>query len=192
MKKLYILFFLTIGLLANAQIINFPDANFKTKLLLPNQYGESVYYDPMTGNFSNIMAIVARDSNNNPILVDQNSDGEIQVSEAQNVHYLNVSINAGLPPEYGYTNVTISNLSGIEYFTNLRSLECQVNQITILPLNTLSNLRFLNCNSNMLTNLNISNNINLETLICEANQLSNLNVSQNPLLKYLLCQYFLL
>ncbi len=188
MKKLYILFFLTIGLLVNAQIINFPDANFKTKLLLPNQYGESVYYDPMTGNFSNIMAIVARDSNNNPILVDQNSDGEIQVSEAQNVYYLNVSINAGLPPGYGYTNVTISNLSGIEYFTNLRSLECQVNQITILPLNTLSNLRFLNCNSNLITNLNISNNINLETLICDVNQLSSLNVTQNLLLKSLICQ----
>ena len=188
MKKLYILFFLTIGLLSNAQIINFPDANFKTKLLLPNQYGESVYYDPMTGNFSNIMAIVARDSNNNPILVDQNGDGEIQVSEALNVYYLNVSINAGLPPEYGYTNVTISNLSGIEYFTNLRGLECQVNQITILPLNTLSNLRFLNCSSNILTNLNISNNINLETLICDVNQLSSLNVTQNLLLKSLICQ----
>ena len=188
MKKLYILFFLTIGLLSNAQIINFPDANFKTKLLLPNQYGESVYYDPMTGNFSNIMAILARDSNNNPILVDQNGDGEIQVSEALNVYYLNVSINAGLPPEYGYTNVTISNLSGIEYFTNLRSLECQVNQITILPLNTLSNLRFLNCSSNILTNLNISNNINLETLISDVNQLSSLNVTQNLLLKSLICQ----
>ena len=33
MKKLYFLFFLTIGFFGNAQIINFPDANFKAKLL---------------------------------------------------------------------------------------------------------------------------------------------------------------
>ena len=36
MKKLYTLLFLVYGFIANAQIVNIPDANFKAKLLSAN------------------------------------------------------------------------------------------------------------------------------------------------------------
>ena len=74
MKKLYILFFLTIGFLANAQIINFPDANLKAKLL--------------SANSSNS---IAQDLLGNYIRIDTNLDGNIQLSEALNVSYLDIS-----------------------------------------------------------------------------------------------------
>ena len=59
----------------SSQIINFPDANFKAKLL---------------GSFLG----AAQNINQQYIVIDANADGEIQVSEAQAVYYLNVSKSA--------------------------------------------------------------------------------------------------
>lgn len=144
MKKLYILFFLTIGFLGNAQIINFPDVNFKNTLLLSN----------VAENLSGALFII--DSNNN---------GEIEVSEALQVGKLNL-----------FTQ-NISNLSGIEYFSNLKELFCYDSQLTTLNLINNSNLEFLNCNNNDLTSIVLPNSSNLKSLICYGNQLTNLDLS---------------
>jgi hypothetical protein len=75
MKKLY--FFLLIAInvfVSNAQIVTIPDANFKTKLLASS-----------TSN------TIARNSMGSNIKIDANSDNEIQVSEALQVGYLNVT-----------------------------------------------------------------------------------------------------
>ncbi|WP_445721256.1 glycosyltransferase [Flavobacterium sp.] len=86
MEKLYFLFFLTIGFLSNAQIVNIPDVNLKTYL---------------TTNGSSFASSGTPVSNSDPQLyeitvpfynyIDTNADDEIQVSEAQNVKYLKIS-----------------------------------------------------------------------------------------------------
>ncbi|MFN7014730.1 MAG: T9SS C-terminal target domain-containing protein, partial [Bacteroidia bacterium] len=98
MKKLYFLFFLTIGFFANAQIVNIPDANFKATLL--------------SANSSNI---IARNLAGYYFTIDSNNDGEIQIIEAQQVKQLNIA------------NKNISNLTGIEAFINLDDLGCSNN-----------------------------------------------------------------
>ena len=52
------------------------------------------------------------------MIVDVNSDGEIQVSEAFNVYQLNVS------------SSNIASLIGLSSFLNLQRLECSQNLIT--------------------------------------------------------------
>jgi Leucine-rich repeat (LRR) protein len=88
------------------------------------------------------------------------------------------------------TNIT--NLTGIEGFTNLLYLSCRYNQITSLNVSGLTNLRYLNCGNNQLPNLNISGLSNLQTLICRGNQLPSLNVSGLTNLQILDCSYNLL
>jgi uncharacterized repeat protein (TIGR01451 family) len=74
---------------------------------------------------------------------------------------------------------SISNLTGIEYFINLRQLNCNNNKLTSLP--ALPNsLTFLYCYNNQLTSLPTLPNL-LQTLQCDGNQLTNLPTLPNSL-----------
>ena len=76
-------------------------------------------------------------------------------------------------------NNSISDLTGIQYFDNLQTLYCGVNQLTNLP--TLPNgLIYLSCPSNLLISLPTLPN-NLQTLYCSYNQLANLPTLPNSL-----------
>ena len=121
MKKIYFLltalcFFTSV----NAQIINFPDANFKAKLLTTNCASFDIY-----GNYTDD--------------VDTNNDGEIQVSEAIAVTGLKLD-NASISNLSGIDNfvnviylsfnnnaVSSVNLSSL---TLLKDLTCSYNQLT--------------------------------------------------------------
>ncbi|TGD59851.1 DUF7619 domain-containing protein, partial [Flavobacterium humi] len=188
MKKLYFLL-LAIGFFtgAEAQIINFPDDNFKQVLLRPNQYQFAV--NPVTGMPYQVNIPVARNISGSPILIDQNNDGQIQVAEAQNVYSLSLDNFAGLPYEFFGMTVNISNLSGIEYFTNLQSLNCSENDLTSLPVSPLINLKYLSCGENHLTSLSLSSLVNLQYLDCRSNNFTSVNPNQNPTLKYLDCSF---
>ncbi len=146
MKKLYFLALLCFAV-APAQNINFADANLKAMIVSAN-----------TENG------IARDLDQNYIVVDTNGDGEIQVSEALTVYHLLVGMGE------------ISSMAGIEAFTNLRTLECSMNNLTTLDVSALTNLRDLSCGSNQLTSLDVSGLPQLEFLYCGDNQLTNLNV----------------
>lgn len=150
MKNVFILLLFVTGI-CRSQIINFPDANFKAKLLISGSgcIGSSV--ETCLGE-----------------VIDTNGDGEIQVSEAQAVAILWVS------------SANISDLTGIEYFTNLEWLICVNNNLTAINLSTLSSLTTLNCNNNQITSLNLSNLTQLELLGCSNNQLFSLNLSNLP------------
>ena len=108
-------------------------------------------------------------------VIDTNNDGEIQVSEALDVTGLYLSF------------FNISDVTGIEAFTNLISLECYDNPLTSLDVTALTNLQTLFCNRNQLTNLNVSGLNNLQFIICDNNQLTSLNVSGLMNLRYLYC-----
>nr|MBP9793934.1 T9SS C-terminal target domain-containing protein [Flavobacterium sp.] len=187
MKKIYFLLIaLCLFTSVNAQNIIFPDANFKTNLLYPNQYGLTEF---VNGNFQPILRAVAKDVNRNPIKIDQNNDGQIQVAEALNVYYLDVGFNAGIPQQYYGTDAIITNLSGIEYFTNLKSLICDNNQLSSLDLTQNLTLNELDCSVNQINNLVVSHLPLLRSLKCANNQLINLDVTQNSILTGLYCGY---
>ena len=160
MKKLYFLFFFTIGLLAKAQIVNIPNANFKAKLLSSNStnYIASTQ-TPIYGSTGSFWSVSPFSK------IDTNGDGEIQVTEAQVIKFLNIS------------NSTISDLTGIEAFTNLIYLNCSTNQLSSLDFLSLTNLKGLDCSNNQLSSLDVSTCLNLQTLSCSTNQLSSLDVS---------------
>lgn len=165
MKQTYIFCLLFISLFSNAQIINFPDANFKAKLLAASSYqiiASSQTLD-LNGNVSSYNSI------------DTNGDSEIQISEALQIKYLKIS------------NSNISNLSGIEFFTNLENLQCSNNQISSMNISNLINLKYLYCSSNQLTNLNVLSSTNLKEFSCFSNGLTNLNVTGLTNLKNLYC-----
>ncbi|WP_417358119.1 T9SS type A sorting domain-containing protein [Flavobacterium sp.] len=125
-KKLLYLLLLFSGI-ASAQIVNIPDANFKNKLLSANT----------TNN-------IAKDINDNSIIIDTNGDYEIQESEALLVSQLNVSLSA------------IADMTGIEYFTNLKNIDCGGNPIINLDLTDLEALEIFTCESGNFEMLNIA------------------------------------
>jgi Leucine-rich repeat (LRR) protein len=179
MKKIYFLVLVLSsfhGLIA--QVINFPDANFKAKLLQSNTSND-----------------IAQDINGIYIKIDINNDGQIQINEALNVRILDID------------SSEIYNLSGIENFTNLVALHCQFNKLVSLDLSNLALLEYLDCNDNLLesitlgqnslkdldcynnklTSLNLSGLSNLNTLNCSNNALSVLDVQESNKLIYLDC-----
>ena len=109
--------------------------------------------------------------------INSNGDNEIQVSEAS---VFNDTIDCP------YKN--ISNLKGIEAFTNLTSLMCYTNQLTSLDVSQNTALTSLGCNENQLTSLDVSNNTALTQLWCNFNQLTSLDVSKNTALTTLSCE----
>src|SRR4051812_42783558 len=122
MKKRY--FFLAaifIGCLAHAQTISIPDPIFKAKLLSADTNVD-----------------IARNNFGSYIKIDTNNDGEIQLSEALQVFRLTAT--------YG----TISDMTGIQSFTNLRQLYCENNQLGSLNVTPLINLELLHCQRNQL------------------------------------------
>lgn len=81
----------------------------------------------------------------------------------------------------------ISSLKGIEFFTNLTSLECDSNQLTTLDMSKNVLLTWLGCDANQLTSLDVSSNKALDYLSCMSNQLNSLNLTSNPVLNRLHC-----
>ena len=88
---------------------------------------------------------------------------------------------------FNLSGKNISNLKGIEYFTNLSSLNISNNNLTSVDLSHNTNLEDLYCSNNQLTALNLTNLSNLEILDCSNNKLTTLSVSGKSYLKTLNC-----
>lgn len=82
---------------------------------------------------------------------------------------------------------SISDLSGIEAFTGLKTLDCSANQLTDLNISSNTNLEYLLCYSNQLTELDVLSNVNLKLINCYDNNLTSLDVSTNINLQSLYC-----
>ena len=107
--------------------------------------------------------------------VDTNGDGEISPAEAEVITYLDVRFDS------------ISDMTGIEAFINLDTLDCGYNQLTSLDVSNNTALTSLWCSDNQLTSLDVSNNTTLTSLGCFHNQLTSLDVSNNIALTSLWC-----
>ncbi len=89
----------------------------------------------------------------------------------------------------GVSNNSISDLTGIQNFVALISLDCGYNQITNLNVSMLTNLTELRCPNNLIENLNVNSLINLKILSCNHNSLTSLDVSSLTNLEALDCNY---
>ena len=150
MKNLFSLFVFCFAMATSAQVITFPDPNFKAILLaadVTNEIAQNNY--PLQDNMK----------------IDANNNGEIEVAEALAVERLNID------------NANLTSLVGIENFANLLFLGCSNNQLTTLDLTFRPYMESIDCSNNLLTEVNfppiedegvvISNNL-IETLHLEA------------------------
>ncbi len=81
----------------------------------------------------------------------------------------------------------IKSLQGIQYFTNLKDLNCVNNELKELDLSKNKILETLNCSFNLITKLDLRKNGNLNTLKCANNKLEELNMEKNEKLITLNC-----
>lgn len=108
---------------------------------------------------------IAKDINGISIKVDLDDNGIITVAEATPVYTLDVS---------NVTPTNISSIVGLEFFPNLRNLDCSSNNITFINLTGFSILQILDCSSN---------NLGANGLVLTGcTGLTSLNVKSNNLL----------
>lgn len=125
--------------------------------------------------------------------IDKDEDGILSDMEVKNTEEINIPA------------LEISDLTGIEHFTDLKTLICYNNLLTTLDVSKNIQLETLNCNANYLTDLDLSNNVKLVTLRCgsyssvaeelwendiptvKKNSLTALDLTNNTALKELMC-----
>jgi len=163
-KTILFFAFAFLNLAVQAQIISFPDSNFKAALLV---YGPTI---------------------------DLNGDKEIQVSEAQEVKLLNVVGHpitdlTGIESFTSLTSLYCYSLAlkslDVTKNTALTLLNCNNNQLASLDVSKNTSLTYLNCSYNQLTDLDVSKNTTLNYLYFNNNQLTSIDVSKNTALIHL-------
>lgn len=156
MKKILLLLMLSCSFLGQAQIVTIPDANFLSKLLQADNTNSIAYVGGIA------------------VKIDTNLDGNIQETEAILIDSLNVS-NAG-----------IFDLTGIQSFSNVKSLRCYSNNINgNLNLLSLTQLVTLQCYDNQISGIDVLNSPNLKSIIAYNNLLSTIDLTQNNVLERL-------
>ena len=150
-----------------SQIVTIPDANFKAKLLQSSA----------TNN-------IAKDLNGNSVKIDQNNDGVIQISEAENISA--ISLNNRDIDFVFYFFVQrdifpikeIYSLEGISSFKKLKILDCSFAKLTSLDFTNLSHLTEVYCDNNQITEFtNFQFVVSLFALDCSNNLMTNLDLS---------------
>ena len=150
MKKIYYSVLIALSFIcANAQTINFSDVNFKIYLL--------------SATTSNNIAI---DINGNSLVIDVNLNNEIEETEALAIYNLKIE------------QSSITDLTGISYFSNLRTFELIYNNlIPTVDASGLIALETFVCVSNSsITSINLQGLNNLESIVISNNaSLSQIN-----------------
>lgn len=111
---------------------------------------------------------------------DANGDGVLSAAETANVTVIRCS-------DMSSGDEGISDLTGIEHFTALETLDCTANRLAALDVSKNTNLKTLYCGAAGLEKLDVSSNAALETLHCGSNLLKTLDVSRNAALTTLDC-----
>lgn len=144
------------------------------------------YYDPINPNqnFKHVppdVKIYIPDANFLKALIDRgidkNGDGAISKNEANTVTVLYI------------IDENISDLTGIESFTNLEVLKCDRNPLKIFPIIKLNRLKHLSCQGIKFGLLVLWENPELKILECDNCQLNDIWLEGNPNLLELSCSY---
>ena len=109
--------------------------------------------------------------------INTNGDGEIQKTEA-----------LAFTGTVNVSNSTISDMTGIEYFVNMTSLNCSNNGLMQIDLTSNVSLMRLDCSNNKLFDLDLTNNTELHLLDIHANLLHSVDLTANTLLIRLFAQ----
>ena len=99
--------------------------------------------------------------------IDKDQNGSLSQDGINLVFFLNVGKKG------------ISDLTGIEYFTKLISLNCNNNNITSLDLSKNTALLGLLCQYNKLTELDLSQNPKMEAVTANDNEIENIKFNEN-------------
>ncbi|MAB49094.1 MAG: hypothetical protein CMC05_10735 [Flavobacteriaceae bacterium] len=102
---------------------------------------------------------------NNPT-INTNSDTEISVAEAQ-----------AFTGTISATSLGITDLTGIEAFVNITTLEVYSNILTSLDVSNNTSLTRLHCANNQITTIDVSGIPTLNQIHCQNNQLVELNLA---------------
>ena len=148
MKKFYLILFLFLPFIIHAQIITFSDIELKNKLLTAS---------PTT--------YVAIDINGDSVAIDTNADNEIDVAEAQVIYELDIK------------SSNLTDLTGLENFINLTSLEINLNNLTAFDGTAFTNLDYLNFSNNNLTSVDVTGLSNLQIFWAYGNPFTSIDVS---------------
>ena len=107
--------------------------------------------------------------------VDADADGYLTAEEVLAITNIDVQ------------RMNIESLSGIQFFRNLRSLQCRSNDLTTLDVSKMPNLTWLDCSGNDLVALDASDCAKLSTLYCDDNELTSLDIENDVKLSTLYC-----
>jgi hypothetical protein len=97
--------------------------------------------------------------------LDNVEDGQVLTANITGVTALNLN------------GAYISDMTGIQAFSSLQSLDLYNNNLNSLNVSGLTNLVYLNCAENNLTSLNLSGLTNLNHVDCAANLITNINLT---------------
>jgi Leucine-rich repeat (LRR) protein len=165
MKNSLLLLLLFTGM-ANAQIVNIPDAHLKTALVTAS---------------ADLQNLLAYNAGGSMVPVDANGDGEIQYSEAAQIVGLQLG---GL----FMLDLAFSDYTGLEAFVNLNALDISNNPIGSIDTSILPNgLVGFGCQNCGLTTIDISPLPNLVGFDCAKNSLISIDVANRPLLQSFSC-----
>ena len=122
---------------------------------------------------------------------DANGDNEISLEEAEAIRAIDISASL----------LQVKSMAGIEYFSNLETLDCSYNRVTSLDLANNTKLKEVNvsnnkltslvlpasvvnvdASANQLTTLDVSKAVGLKTINVANNKLASFNVAQNKAL----------
>ena len=128
---------------------------------------------------------------------DKDGDSVLSVDEISKAQFLNL-----------HDMKTISSLEGIQYLTNLQSLDvsttsvsdlspvknsslkrldCRSSKVRSVDLTRYPNLEAFVCDNTSINSLDVSKNEKLNTLFADSTSISNLDVTYNPILEQLSC-----
>ncbi|WP_152611452.1 T9SS type A sorting domain-containing protein [Psychroserpens damuponensis] len=191
-KKMFNILCCFLGIYSYAQVINFPDANLKSKLL-EQSFGGIAFLDANNDNEievsealdwtyslelgnANISDLTGIEFfiNVDYLYVHNNNLVEVDLSSLVNLKFLKINDNALI-------NLDVSDLASLE------SIQCYNNQLSSLDFSGLTNISVISSNNNQLSSLILSDNLELVHLYCENNLLTNLDVSDSPNLVQVQC-----
>ena len=206
MRTLFFLLVLSVSI-SQAQIVNIPDANLKTRLIylgvdldndgnIQNTEAQS-FTARLELSGANIVDFTGVESFTNVAVLGCRSNNitSLNLSNMPNLKSLDVGFNPNLTA-INLNNIALDSLRlnsnnmsnlNLSTFSSLKYLDCSYNHITNLNVSNLTNLKVLNCASNWLTALNVTPLTLLEELNCSINQLTTINVSPLVNLKTLIC-----
>jgi Leucine-rich repeat (LRR) protein len=166
MRNILILWLFTFCNLTSAQIIDFPDANFKNALV-------------------NTKCVDTDGDDIGDTDADLNDDGDVDAAEAMEVLNLNVT-NMQISNLEGinhFKNLVVLNFDLNELteahvleLTKLEILKCSRNRLKSLSVQGLLNLTYFSCYNNELSSLNIEGAKNLTYLSCSVNKLTSIDL----------------